>query len=595
MKILLFSPPFSGHLNVLLYLKDELKKIHDVLLIITGWKNIKPNLINTNDTNNIITINDLDITSSDPMTFTLDRIKNITDKCIIECKNFDPQLIIYDFFSIEGFITAKTTSTPYFCSIPAVIGPFNKKNKFFTEKINSDRNQQIFSDIEKRFNVNLLNYNIQQVSDGILIPSDVNVLWSYDTVIECDDYLKGRGLKKNNFINIGPRKPYIGSKTDFTDNKIIYVSFGTVVTNNLWNHNNKARNFLRHVLTYLNEILGNMNEYDIVLSPYRKEFEINFAKNIKTYDYVDQIEILKKASLFITHCGGNSFNEAIYLDVPMIGIPFFGDQHLIGTKINKLHLGTAFLHDHDDCISTEDNEYFRSSLTKQTLKDAIDDILDNQEIYSGNVSRIKRNLITPRSILQKYYDYPIVWRNGDLLYGTNHDRMIFIKHFNMENEFRMSRFLPFSQLFSDKTDYSIMPRIIDIYNDSLIDNNYYPVESASKFTVYSNNIKEFKEWLKVNKQFTVPVTSFDDITDDNKEEVIWNMCVGGIEFFTQIKKYNIHFVVDKFKYGVNRATTKELDYIKANWERLSTKISFYKLDSKYGICSKVNPFYANIL
>lgn len=599
MKITLLSPPFSGHLNVLLYLKDELSKFHDVLLIITGWKNIIPNLQDTITTKNILIINDTDINSSDPMTFTLDRVKNLTEKCIIECKKYNPNLIIYDFFSLEGFITAKTLSIQFYCSIPAMIGPFIKNNKFFLNKMNDIRNKKLFDEINKIYNVDLLSYNIQQVSDGMLIPSDVNILWSYDEIISCDEYLKGRGLKKNNFITIGPRKSNSKPYNNSLENKIIYISFGTVVTHNLWNHNIEARSFLRNVLIMLNEILGDIGdsgEYEIILAPSRPNFDISFNKHFKLYEYVNQIDILKKAVLFITHCGGNSFNEAVSLGVPMIGIPFFGDQHLIGNKINKLRLGTAFLHeDNNKYISTNDNIYFRKSLTKETLKAAIDDILDCQEIYSNNVRRIKKCSDDPRSILSFYYNYPLLWRNGDLLYGTNDDRQSFIKHFNASNDFKICRYLPFSQLFSDRTDYSITPRIIDIYNDALLDNNYYPVESSSRFQIYSNNLKEFKNFLKVNKQFIAPVDSFDDINDDNKNEVIWNMCIGGIEFFTQIKNYDIHFVIEKFKYGFNLATSKELDYIKLNWDRLCTKVAFYKLDSKYGIFSKISPHELNIL
>ena len=605
MKIAIFSPPFSGHLNVLLYLKDELGKYHETFLFITGWNNIPPNISDTTNTNNIEIINDTEAPSLDPTNFILTKAKNLSKKSIEKCASYNPHLIIYDFFALEGFITAKTLSVPYYCSIPAMIGPFIKNNKFYIDKISNDDNKQLFNEINTIYQVNLLQCNIQQISNSILIPSDVNILWSYDKIIECDDYTKDRNLFKNNFINIGPRKSnsdIIEPNNSLNDNKIIYISFGSAVMESLWKYHNIVQIFIINLLLHLIDILKNKKEYDVIIALGREEkkaLNFNWPSNFKIYTHIDQIKVLKKAHLFITHCGGNSFNEAVSLNVPMIGIPFFGDQHLIASKINKLTLGKAFLHEGNNAvnmhISTEHNPYYRKSLTKASLDLAINDILHNHETYVDNIKTISSHIEVPRSILSMYYNYPLTWKNGDLLYGTQTDRLSFIKYFNVYNDFRICSPVPFSKLFINKTNPTLLPRVIEIYNDSIINNNWFPVESSSNFTSYSNNLKEFKEWLKHNNQFIAPALCFNDINDENKTKVIWNMCVGGIEFFTQIKGYTIHFVMDKFKYNFNLATSKELTYIKDNWDRLNTKISFYKLDRKYGTFSKINPFIYNIL
>lgn len=165
MKIIIFSPPFSGHLNVLKYLKDSLEKLgHIIQLVITGWSDIKADLGEQSDKKpdqkpdqqlgsklDIIQLSKEsngkgeNVNSSCPLTFTLERVHSLTERCLEVCKDFDPKLIIYDFFSLEGYICGKKLSIPTFCSIPAMIGPFHRNNKFFVNKITNRTNQELFT------------------------------------------------------------------------------------------------------------------------------------------------------------------------------------------------------------------------------------------------------------------------------------------------------------------------------------------------------------------------------------------------------------------------------------------------------------------
>ena len=689
MKILIFSPPFNGHLNVLEFLKISLGNLgHNVKLVITGWSDIpvklstiaddNPDVIQLANSTSISSVNtnadadadadvngigDNTVNSSCPMTFTLSRVCNLTDKCIEICSDFNPNLIIYDFFSLEGFICGKNLSIPAFCSIPAMIGPYNRNNKFFISKLHNPINQTFIREIHTKYGINLMAENIQQISDGILVPSDVNILWSYPNIVDCDDYLRYRNLKKNNFLTIGPRKT-MGSESNPHTKKIldryhaklasispepapinainitkkspahntngnsggrntsaialnsnnnnnnrtsthatvqqmysIYISLGTVVTQNLWNHNPHVRLFVLELFVHLIKIFDDKDQFTVVVAiGNNPELEASFKwpSNFHVYNTVDQLKVLANSHLFITHCGGNSFNEAIANQVPMIGIPFFGDQHIIGHKINKLNLGIAFLHrDPDEFVGTENNPFHRSSLSPTKLELAVNHILSNHPDFLHRIRKIKDSPIPPiDSVIMIYYNYPLVWKNGDLLYGTNTDRLSLVKYLKIENDFRICKYLPFSKLFSDKRgDASLLPRIVDIYNDGFLDPNCYPVESSSYFTQYSTNLQtDYKTWLLDHKEFIAPVTDLLDITDSNRDEVIWNICLGGIEFFTQVKGYNIHFVLEKYS-KVNKATTLELQHIMKHWDRLKSKISFYHLDTKYGILSQMSHYH----
>jgi MGT family glycosyltransferase len=54
---------------------------------------------------------------------------------------------------------------------------------------------------------------------------------------------------------------------------------------------------------------------------------------------VPQVPLLRRASVFVTHGGMNSANEALYCGVPMVVIPQAGDQHLVASRIAELGAG----------------------------------------------------------------------------------------------------------------------------------------------------------------------------------------------------------------------------------------------------------------
>jgi len=121
-KILVFSPPFSGHLNILKEMIRDNQKDFDFRLIINGWKNIKPNLTGFEEFKTEI-IERHDLAETDPALWTFPRVADQLESCLTIAEEFKPDLIIYDFFSVEGYLAGKKLNIPYWCSIPAMIGP----------------------------------------------------------------------------------------------------------------------------------------------------------------------------------------------------------------------------------------------------------------------------------------------------------------------------------------------------------------------------------------------------------------------------------------------------------------------------------------
>jgi hypothetical protein len=113
MRILIFSPPFSGHYNVLFDLMER-HTDHEYKLVFTTWTNMKieghQNLANSK------------LDEPSPALWTFPRVASILKECISIGEKFKPDLIIYDFFSIEGHFVGKKLGIPAWSSIGTFIG-----------------------------------------------------------------------------------------------------------------------------------------------------------------------------------------------------------------------------------------------------------------------------------------------------------------------------------------------------------------------------------------------------------------------------------------------------------------------------------------
>lgn len=85
--------------------------------------------------------------------------------------------------------------------------------------------------------------------------------------------------------------------------------------------------------------------------------------NVTTAAYLPQLEILEKASLFVTHAGTGSVMESIYYGVPMIGIPQMPEQIFTAMQLEKLGLGKAIL----------DKDLLTASLLHDLIAEMIDE------------------------------------------------------------------------------------------------------------------------------------------------------------------------------------------------------------------------------
>jgi MGT family glycosyltransferase len=159
------------------------------------------------------------------------------------------------------------------------------------------------------------------------------------------------------------------------DSKIIYMSLGTVYNNNLFIFGTLIEAMRK--LDKRSQIKVIISMGDSGLAAFREKFangELN-DDNILLRAKVPQLEVLKRADLFITHCGMNSASETIKYAVPIIGVPIEGDQLIVSRRLcDELGIG----------IRLEPIK-----ITADELADAIDRVLSD-EIYREKVHELSK-------------------------------------------------------------------------------------------------------------------------------------------------------------------------------------------------------------
>jgi UDP:flavonoid glycosyltransferase YjiC (YdhE family) len=120
----------------------------------------------------------------------------------------------------------------------------------------------------------------------------------------------------------------------------VYASFGTVI----WRYYEDAA---VSALEALSCALAEREDAEALVSlggagPMDRASRLA-SRNVRIEHYVDQWEVLRHASVYLTHQGLNSTHEAIAHGVPMISYPFFWDQPALAVRCQELGLAVPLV------------------------------------------------------------------------------------------------------------------------------------------------------------------------------------------------------------------------------------------------------------
>jgi len=175
-----------------------------------------------------------------------------------------------------------------------------------------------------------------------------------------------------NFHYVGASIPEGRDSSDmdfsrYEGKKLIYVSLGTI--------HNMDVGFYKTVM----QGLGETADLEVIMSVgknTRLEDLGSIPSNFTVRNFVPQLEVLKRADVFITHGGMNSLNEGLYYGVPVIVVPQQVEQAFNARRLAKLGVATP--------LPTSD-------INPASIRRVVRDILDNPD-YRRNAKQYGETL-----------------------------------------------------------------------------------------------------------------------------------------------------------------------------------------------------------
>ena len=240
-------------------------------------------------------------------------------------EELQPDCIVADSMAVWGKAVAKKLGIPYVCSTTTFA--FNRESA----KIMPHSLKETVSMITSMGKVNAQVKRLQQA--GYPVKSILDLIGSDETVptvVYTSPLFQPRAESfPKHFAFVGPSIRPARSKIEKTEKKLVYISMGTV--------NNDMLPLYR---ACIQAVKG--SNWQVILSV-GDQVDVKalgaLPENVSAYPTVDQIAVLEKADVFLTHCGMNSASEGLYFGVPLVMLPQTSEQGGVAARAEQLGAG----------------------------------------------------------------------------------------------------------------------------------------------------------------------------------------------------------------------------------------------------------------
>lgn len=278
----------------------------------------------------------------------------LDDKVCREMENLKPDCIVADSMALWGKAVALKLGIPFVCSTTTFA--FNKHSANVMKQGVSDLFKMLFSIPKVSKQIKRLRdkgYPVNSILD--IIGSDENCHTIVYTSPQFQPYSETFSDK---YAFVGPIVRSATEETEKSKDKLIYISMGTV--------NNDMMPFYKECIS----VFGN-TDYQVIMSVGNTVSVNEFGKlpeNISVCPHIDQIAVLKKADVFVSHCGMNSVSESLYFEVPLVMLPQTSEQKGVCARV--IELGAGICPDKADgkSVLSAVNKLLDDSTYKQNAK-----------------------------------------------------------------------------------------------------------------------------------------------------------------------------------------------------------------------------------
>lgn len=290
--------------------------------------------------------------------FSMEILVNTTlalDEAVLgEMKAWKPDCIVADSMATWGKLTALKLGIPFVSSTTTFA--FNQYSAKIMKQGIGDLVKMLFSMPKANKYVKKLKDKGYPVKDVLSIVQNDN---DTDTIVYTSpEFQPCAETFSDKYAFVGPSIRKLGYEVEKPEKKTIYISLGTV--------NNQVVSFFKNCMEALkdsrcNVIMSVGNVIDLAQLG-------TIPENITVERSVNQIEVLQKADVFITHCGMNSVNEALYYQVPLVLFPQTNEQGGVAYRVNELGAGTYLKKNSVDAVKEAAEEVMNNPSYKKCAK-----------------------------------------------------------------------------------------------------------------------------------------------------------------------------------------------------------------------------------
>ena len=283
----------------------------------------------------------------------------LDDMICQDMKKIKPDCIVADSMALWGRAAAMKLNIPFVSSTTTFA--FNKYSSRIMKHSFKDTVNMLFSIPKVNMQIKRLRkngYPIKNILDIIGNNNETDTIVYTSRMFQpCSNSFSDRYA----FVgpSVRPPKKAIEKKRE----KLIYISMGTVNNDMLLLYQNCLRAFKD---TYFQVIMSVGDTTDI-------DKLGKIPENISVFNEVDQMAVLEKADVFISHCGMNSVNESLYFGVPLIMLPQTGEQFGVASRVNQLEAGIMLDNTRPGSIFNAVKKIFSQKKYKENAKKISED------------------------------------------------------------------------------------------------------------------------------------------------------------------------------------------------------------------------------
>ena len=249
----------------------------------------------------------------------------LDDKVCKDMEELKPDCIVADSMALWGKAVALKLGIPFVSSTTTFA--FNQHSARIMKQGLKDLFKMMISIPKTTKQIKRLQgkgYPVNNILD--IIASDDN---THTIVYTSPEFQPCSETFSKKYAFVGPSIRSANEEIEKKRDKLIYISMGTV--------NNDMMPFYKACISALRD-----TDYQVIMSVGNLVSIEDFGElpeNISVYSHVDQIAVLKKADVFVSHCGMNSVSESLYFEVPLVMLPQTSEQKGVAERVLQLGAG----------------------------------------------------------------------------------------------------------------------------------------------------------------------------------------------------------------------------------------------------------------